>query len=153
MHDIWTDVKIAARRLRHAPGFALTAIVSLTMAIAANLVVFGVMNAAVLRPLNVANAGRLTMIEHQQQGYPSQSYPDYQDFRARNATFSDIAAYRISDAGVSTQGLAHKSWLYEVSGNYFDMLGVQPELGRVFHASDEHGPNLSLIHISEPTRP
>ncbi|MGB7135505.1 MAG: ADOP family duplicated permease [Acidobacteriaceae bacterium] len=141
MHDFWMDLRIAARRLRRAPGFVLVAVLSLTIAIAANLVVFGVMNAAVLRPLNVANASRLTMIVHREHGYISQSYPDYEDFRARNTAFSDMAAYRIEDAGLSTQGLAHKSWLYEVSGNYFDMLGIQPELGRVFHASDEKGPN------------
>lgn len=146
MHDFWTDVRVAGRRLRHAPGFAVVAVLSLTMAIAANLVVFGVMNAAVLRPLNVANAERLMMIEHKEHGYISQSYPDYEDFRARNSTFSDMAAYRINDVGLSAEGpsgggLAHKSWIYEVSGNYFDMLGVQPELGRMLHASDERGPN------------
>jgi hypothetical protein len=50
MHDIWMDVRIAMRRLRHSPGFVLVALLSLTMAIAANLVVFGVTNAAILRP-------------------------------------------------------------------------------------------------------
>jgi predicted permease len=141
MHDFRTDLRVAARRLRHSPGFALIAVLSLTIAIAANLVVFGVMNAAVLRPLNVAHADRLWMIVHREHGYISQSYPDFQDFRARNTTFSDMAAYRMSDAGLSTRGLAHRSWDYEVSGNYFDMLGVEPELGRFFHAGDEHGPN------------
>ncbi|MGC2299681.1 MAG: ABC transporter permease, partial [Acidobacteriaceae bacterium] len=142
MHELWNDLRIAARRLRHSPGFVLVAVLSLTMAIAANLVVFGVMNAAILRPLNVAGADRLQMIEHQQHGYISQSYPDYEDLRARNTTFSDMATYRIGEAAVSIRGsAAKKSWIYEVSGSYFDMLGVQPELGRLFHTSDEHGPN------------
>ena len=146
MADFLGDLRVAARRLRHAPGFVLVTVLSLTMAIAANLVVFGVMNAAVLRPLNVANADRLMMIEHKEHGYTSQSYPDYQDFRTRNSTFSEMAAYRINDVGLSAGGpsgggLAHKSWIYEVSGDYFDMLGVGPELGRMFHANDEHGPN------------
>jgi predicted permease len=116
MHDMWTDLRIAMRRLRHSPGFVLVAVLSLTMAIAANLVVFGVLNAAILRPLNVANADRLWMIVQKPARYISQSYPDYLDYRARNTTFSDIAAY-------------------------FDLLGARPELGRFFHASDEHGPN------------
>ncbi|HEY1809643.1 MAG TPA: ABC transporter permease, partial [Acidobacteriaceae bacterium] len=141
MHDFWTDLRIAARRLRHAPGFALTAILSLTMAIAANLVVFGVMNAAVLRPLNVAHGSPLWSIEHKEHGYISQSYPDFRDMRAQASTFSGIAAFRVSEAAVSITGPAQKSWLYEVSGNYFDTLGVRPELGRIFHSSDEHGPN------------
>jgi predicted permease len=135
-------LRIAARRLRHSPGFVLVAVLSLTMAIAASLVVFGVMNAAILRPLNVAGADRLQMLEQKPHGYISQSYPDYEDLRARNTTFSDMATYRIGEAAVSIQGsAAKKSWMYEVSGSYFDMLGVQPEVGRLFHTSDEHGPN------------
>lgn len=141
MYELLADLKIAARRLRHSPGFALTAILSLTMAIAANLIVFGVLNAAILRPLDVAHPDRLVMVVHGQHGYTNQSYPDYQDFRARNKTFSDMAAYRIGDVGLSTQGAARKTWMYEVSGNYFDLLGVQPEVGRLLHAADEHGPN------------
>jgi predicted permease len=141
MHEILSDLRIAIRRLRHSLGFVFVAVLSLTMAIAANLVVFGVMNAAILRPLNVANSGSLKMIEQKPHGYVSQSYPDFVDLRARNSTFTDIAAYRFNEAGLSAQGLAKKSWTYEVSGNYFDMLGVQPQLGRFFHASDEHGPN------------
>ena len=141
MREIWSDLKIAERRLRHAPGFALMAVLSLALAIAANLVVFGVMNAAVLRPLNVAGADRLYLVAQKPHGYITQSYPDYQDFRARNTTLSGMLAYRISEAGVSVQGLARKSWDYEVSGDYFDVLGVKPELGRFFHASEEHGVN------------
>ncbi|MFP5228052.1 MAG: ABC transporter permease [Acidobacteriota bacterium] len=141
MNDFLGDLRIAMRRLRRSPGFVLVAVMSLTMAITANLVVFGVMNAAVLRPLNVAGAGRLWMVVQKPAQSISQSYPDFEDYRARNRTFSDMAAYRIGIAGVNWQGVTKKSWSYEVSGNYFDMLGVQPELGRLFHASDEHGPN------------
>ncbi len=141
MQEIFNDVRIAARRLRHSPGFVLTVVLSLTMAIAANLVVFGVMNAAILRPLNVAGADRLQEIEHKEHGYISQSYPDYQDLRARNTTFSDMATYRLGEAALGLQGMVRKSWIYEVSGSYFDMLGVQPELGRLFHSSDERGEN------------
>ena len=80
-------------------------------------------------------------IAHKTHGEDSQSYPDYLDYRARNATFTDIAAYRLTAVGLSAGGTAKASWGYEVSGNYFDMLSVQPALGRFFHASDEHGPN------------
>lgn len=141
MSDFLGDLRIAARRLRHSPGFVLVAVLSLTMAITANLVVFGVLNAAVLRPLNVAGADRLWTIEHKEHGFISHSYPDFQDLRAQNSTFSDVAAFRIGDAAVSSGGLATKSWMYEVSGSYFDLLGVQPEAGRLFHASDERGVN------------
>ena len=141
MYEILNDLRIAMRRLRHSPGFVLVAGLSLTMAIAANLVVFGVTNAAILRPLHVAGADRVWMIVQKPAKYISQSYPDYLDLRSRNTTFTDMAAYRFSEAGVSTQGIAQKRWSYEVTGNYFDMLGVRPELGRFFHANEEHGPN------------
>ena len=141
MRDLWMDMRIAVRRLRRSPGFVVVAVVSLTAAIAANLVVFGVLNAAILRPLHVAGAERLWQIEHQEHGFMSHSYPDYQDMRAQNSTFSDMAAFRIDEAALNSGGAAKKSWIYEVSGSYFDMLGVQPEMGRLIHASDEHGPN------------
>jgi predicted permease len=141
MHDLMGDVRVALRRLRHSPGFVLVAVVSLTAAIAANLVVFGVMNAAILRPLNVAGADRLWTIEHQEHGYISHSYPDYQDLHAQNSTFSDMAAFRIDEAALRTGGTTKKSWIYEVTGSYFSMLGVHPEVGRLFYSSDEHGPN------------
>jgi predicted permease len=141
MYELWNDLRIAVRRLRRSPGFVMVALLSLTIGIAANLVVFGVVNAIVLHPLNVAGADRLWQVEQKPHGAISQSYPDYLDFRARNTTFGDMLAYRINNAGLSTQGMAQNTWITEVSGNYFDMLGVQPELGRLFHATDEHGPN------------
>lgn len=137
---LWRDIRYAARQLRRSPGFALTAILTLALGIGANVVVFGVLNALILRPINIPGADRLFEIEHQN-GDLTQSYPDYLDYRARNTTFMDIATYRIEDVGFSTGGSAHTSWIYEASGSYFDMLGVQPALGRVFHSSDEHGPN------------
>ena len=141
MHDAWTDLRIATRRLRRSPGFALMAVLSLTMAIAASLVVFGVLHAALHRQMGISDAGRVVMVVQKPAGYISQSYPDYADYRDRNTTFSGLAAYRISEAGFSAQGTTRKVWDYEVSGNYFDTLGVRPEVGRFFHANDEHGPN------------
>ncbi|MGH9599443.1 MAG: ADOP family duplicated permease [Terracidiphilus sp.] len=141
MRSIFADLRIAARRLRCSPGFTLTIVLTLTTAIAANLVVFGVINAAILRPLNVAHADRLFEIEQRQPGFITQSYPDVEDYRARNSAFAAIAAYRFGETGVATGGTATQAWNYEVTGNYFDMLGVQPELGRFFHASDERGIN------------
>jgi predicted permease len=141
MRDEWQDLKLAIRRLRRSPGFALTAVVSLTMAIAANLVVFGALNASVTREMGIAHADQVWQVLQRPQGFINQSYPDYQDFKARNNTFSDLAAYRPSQAAMRLQGGVRALWDYEVSGNYFDVLGVQPEVGRFFHANDEHGVN------------
>ncbi len=139
--DLGRDLRYAARQLRRSPGFALTAILTLALGIGANVVVFGVLNAMILRPLNVAGADRLLELSNQRPGDDNQSYPDYVDFKTRNSGFTDMAAYRLGYVGMSSGGNAEKSWEYEVSGNYFDMLGVQPQVGRFFHASDEHGPN------------
>ena len=141
LEDAARDVRYALRQLRRSPGFALTAIVTLALGIGANVVVFGVMNAILLRPLKVANPDRLMELEHRDVGDTSHSYPDYLDYRVRNSTFSELAAYRISDVGIGSGGTAQRGWMYEVSANYFDMLGVQPEVGRLLHSSDEHGPN------------
>ena len=144
------DIRYGLRQLCRTPGFALTAILTLALGVAANLIVFGVLNALLLRPLNVAGVDRLVEIVQKPQGYNSQSYPDYLDYRARNTTFSDIAAYRLTMAGMSIAGAAEKCWNFEVSGNYFDMLGIQPQVGRFFHARDEHGPNSApLIVLSD----
>ncbi len=141
MPTLLQDLRYAIRQLRKSPGFAITAILTLALGVGANVVVFSVLNALILKPLNVSKPERLYTVVHNSPGNDSQSYPDYLDFRSRNTTFSDMTAYRMTDAALSTGTSAEKRWDYEVSGNYFDMLGVQPALGRFFHLIDEHGPN------------
>jgi predicted permease len=141
MESLARDLRYAVRQLRRSPGFALTAILTLALGVAANVVVFGVLNALLLRPLNVADADSLFQVVQQPDGYTSQSYPDYVDYRARNRSFRDLLAYRLNILAFSAGAAAEKRWAYEVSGNYFDMLKVRPQLGRVLHESDEHGPN------------
>jgi predicted permease len=140
LEQLGRDVRYALRQLAHSPGFALTAVLTLGLGIGANVVVFGVLNAILLRPLNLPGADRLVQIE-QKDGGLTQSYPDFVDLRRRNTTFTDLATYRIGSAGLSIGNSAQQSWAYEASSNYFDMLGVQPALGRFFHESDEHGAN------------
>jgi predicted permease len=135
------DIRYGVRQLRRSPGFALTAILTLALGIGANVVVFGVLNALILRPINVPGAERLFEIEQKEAGNLTQSYPDYLDYRARNSSFSDMAIFRIDDASLTTGGSSRKCWLYEASGSYFDMLGVQPALGRFFHTNEERGAN------------
>jgi predicted permease len=136
------DVRFGLRVLLKSPGFTLVAVLTLALAIGANAVVFSMLNGLVLRPLNVPGAKSLALIE-QGGGIPMQSYPDYQDLRERNRSFDDLIAYQITRAGLDTGRSAVPAWIYEASGNYFDALGIQPYLGRFFHASDEHGPNSS----------
>jgi predicted permease len=135
------DLRFAVRRLRRSPTFTITALVTLILAISANAVVFSILNALVLKPLNVPQPTGLYNVVHEEQGYDNESYPDYADFQSKNTTFRDLAAYRLQNAGLTAGNAAFKCWYYRVSGNYFDMLGVQPAEGRLFHTDDEHGPN------------
>ncbi|MFZ0886199.1 MAG: ADOP family duplicated permease, partial [Candidatus Acidiferrales bacterium] len=82
---------------------------------------------------------------------PSQSYPDYLDLRDRNRSFDGLAAFNVAAAGLDAGDNPTTAWVLEVSGNYFDVLHIQPYLGRFIHASDEHGPNsVPYIVLSYP---
>jgi predicted permease len=97
------------------------------------------LNALVLRPLNLPQAEELYTIERGRSW--SQSYPDYLDIRDRSRSFTGLAAYGMAPAGLDADHQTSQVWLYEATGNYFDVLRVQPYLGRFFHATDEHGRN------------
>ena len=141
LESILADIRLALRQLRRAPGFAFAAILTLALAIGANAVVFSVMNAIVLRPLNVPQAESLYAIQHGDQPSGSQSYPNYLDLRDRNHSFDSLVAYNILQVGLDTGDNPSSVWGEEASGNYFDALGLQPYLGHFFHASDDRGPN------------
>lgn len=141
LEAIRADLKFALRQLWKHPGFALTAILTLTLGIGANVVVFSVLNALIVRPLNVSDPQRLYNVEHKQPGWYSQSYPDYLDYRDRNNTFDGMVAYDSMSAALATGKTTTKNFGYLASANYFDMLRVQPLLGRFFHANEEHGAN------------
>jgi predicted permease len=135
------DVRFSIRVLRKSPGFTIAAILTLALAIGANAVVFAVLNALILRPLNVPNADSLYTVEHGGYRDESFSYPDYLDLRDRNKSFDGLTAYILAPVGLDTGKNPTQVWSYEVTGNYFDTMMVQPYLGRFFHVADEHGPN------------
>ena len=142
LESLVNDVRYAARMLRKSPGFTLVAVLTLALAIGANAVVFAVMNALLLRPLNVPESESLWAIERNASFLdPSQSYPDYLDLRDRNRSFDDLAGWSPSEAGLDMGNNPSTAWLLEATGNYFDALRLHPYLGRFFHSADEHGPN------------
>jgi predicted permease len=141
MEILVKDVRFALRMLRKSPGFTAVAVVTLAVAIGANAVVFGVLNALILRPLNVPQAQSLYGLERGSDKAVNQSYPDYLDLRDRNRSFEDLAAYNVASVGLDTGNNPSSAWIMEVTENYFDALGIQPYLGRFFHGTDEHGPN------------
>jgi len=134
------DLRFSLRVLRKSPGFVVVAVLTLALAIGANAVVFAVLNALVLRPLNVPQSGTLYGLEHGDD-YGYQSYLNYLDLRDRNRSFNGLAAYTMTAAILDTGKNPAQAWVTEASGNYFDVLGIQPYLGRFFHHSDEHGSN------------
>jgi len=141
MTTLLQDLRFALRQLRKSPGFTVVTVVTLALGIGADAVVFSVLNGLILRPLNVPQAQSLYGIERASDKSLWQSYPDYLDLRDRNRSFDGLAAFNPAAVGLDTGKAPSKVWGYEVSGNYFDALGIQPYLGRFFHGSDEHGPN------------
>ncbi len=145
VENLLLDVRYALRVLRKSPAFTVVALLTLMLGIGANVVVFGVLNAVLLQPLDVSDPQSLYQIRHKQWMIGrllTTSYPAFEDFRQRNTTFSGMAGiYGYSHAALSWRNAVRNVHGDAVTGNYFDLLGVQPEVGRFFHAADEHGPD------------
>jgi predicted permease len=140
IESVLQDLRFAIRVLRKSRGFTAVAVATLAMAIGANAVVFGVLNALLLRPLDLPQEQTLYAIERSSDKVGYLSYPDYVDLRDRNRSFDSLAAYNIGQVALDTGVSASRDWIYQVSGNYFDALRIQPYLGRLIHPSDERGP-------------
>jgi predicted permease len=145
MKDLQLDIRYALRVLWKSPAFTLVALITLMLGIGANVVVFGIVNAVLLHPLDVSdpqNLYQLRLKPWTNFKLLTTSYPAFEDFRQRNTTFSEMAGFDGFSQATLRSGKAVMSVSgYEVTGNYFDLLGVQPEVGRFFHAADEHGSN------------
>ena len=145
VENLLLDVRYAVRVLRKSPAFTVVALLTLMLGIGANIVVFGVLNAVLLQPLDVSDPQSLYQIRHRQWMIGrllTTSYPAFEDFRRRNTTFSGMTGiYGYSHAALSWRNALRNVHGDAVTGNYFDVLGVQPEVGRFFHAADEHGPD------------
>jgi predicted permease len=140
------DARFAARQMLRAPGFAITAIVTLTLGITANLIVFGVLQALVLRPLNVPDAGKVMSLAPGGKG-PNLSYQEFRDIRDGNSVFSAVAADRVMDFGLEANGATHSVWGYEVSGQYFEVVNIKPLLGRLLARPDDDHPGAAQVAV------
>jgi predicted permease len=134
------DMRFGFRMMRKSPGFTTIAVLTLAIGIAANAVVFSVLNTLVLRPIDLPQAQNLYMVEEGKHHF-EQSYPNYTDLRDRTRAFESVLAFGVSLVGANSGQGSSPAWVYESSGNYFDVLRIQPYLGRFFHGSDERGPN------------
>ncbi len=145
--NLLRDVRFSVRVLKKSPGFTVVSALTLALAIGANSVVFAALNAIILRPLDLPQADTLYSVHRVTNKSASQSYPDYADMRDRNRSFDGLAAYNILQVGFDAGDSPSRCWIDAVSGNYFDVLRVQPYLGRFFHASDEHGSNSAPVVV------
>jgi predicted permease len=134
------DVRFALRVLRKSKGFTFAAVVTLGLAIGANAVVFGVMDALVLHTLSVPDAKSLYGTEYgADAGF--QSYPSYVDLRDRNHSFQDLAAFNFTlGTAIDPGNDPRAAGGFATTGNYFTVLDVHPYLGRLYTEGDEHGP-------------
>lgn len=143
MTTLLQDIRYALRQLRRAPGFTITAIVTLALGIGANVVVFGVLQAMLLRPIDTPQPKQVFNIEPNSVSWSTVSYPQFQDIRDRSTAFSQVAAYRINHYGVQAGNATRPLWGYEVTGQYFNLLRVQPFLGRMMQPADDDHPGAS----------
>ena len=144
------DLRFGARGLRNSPGFTTIAVASLAVGIGATTTVFSLANAALWRPLPVRDAASLVSVhERGPQGSRLHvlSYPDYLDYRAHGEAFSDVLAWTEADASLNLDGRAEAAYGMVVSGNYFSVLGVVPELGRLLTADDDKSPGAHPVAV------
>ena len=136
------DVRQAARGLRRRPLFALTAGLSIALAIAGNAAIFSLADALLLRaPAGVAEPGRLVDVGRTDRGagFDTLSYPNYADLRDHNQVFSALAAYDVEPIplGLAAGDGAVRVFASAVTGNYFDVLGTRMAIGRGFLAAED----------------
>ena len=133
-------LRYAIRQLRKNPTFTLVAVFSLALGIGATSCMFSVADALLLRPLPVPQSSQIVNVENSSPSNLHQqiSWLDFKDIQARNQTFSALVAYTDTSIGFKRQsdGLAHLTSAYLVSGSFFQDLKVQPQLGRAFRLDE-----------------
>lgn len=154
------DLRFAWRQIRKAPGFAATAIVTLALGIGATTAIFSLLDQALLRSLPVRNPQQLVLLEatpyevwngdsDSNGGDPEAyfSYPMYKDLQDKNQVFDGLIAMFQTQAGVTWQKQSSLAATELVSGNYFDVLGVRPAVGRLLRQQDDQVRNGSPVAV------
>jgi putative ABC transport system permease protein len=142
MSNIWQDIKYGFRRLLKNPGFSVIVVLTLALGIGANSAVFSVFDNVILQLLPVRNPKELVLIEVDGSQAPGMamsdnhqtvhSYPQYIDFRDHMEVFSGVIARTYLTMIFTQGGRGDRISGEMVSGNFFDVLGIKPECGRLF---------------------
>jgi hypothetical protein len=136
MSDAWGDLRFGVRVLLKRPGFTVVALLTLALGIGANAAIFGVVDAILFKPLPFAHPERLVQIWERDQksgdDHDSVMAANYLDWKSRSHAFEELAAH--AGTSVNLTGLAEPERIRagRVSASLLQLLGVQPEIGRVF---------------------
>ena len=138
--DLWQDLRYSTRTLLKKPGFTLIAVVTLALGIGANTAIFSVVHSVLLRPLPFPEPERLVVLATTGVGATYRAgvaYPDYVDWRTRAQSFEDTACFL--NTGFNLAGVEPPVGVpgRRVNWNFFPMLGVKPQLGRLFAEPDD----------------
>ena len=133
------DLRYAIRTLIKKPGFVAIAVITLTLGIGANTAIFSLVNTVLLRPLPVDQPQQIVSVSlrGKDDAMSAFSFPNYRDFRDRNEALSGLLVYRFVPLSLSRGGSNERVWGFEVSGNYFEVLGVKPIAGRMFTGEED----------------
>jgi predicted permease len=143
LEDLLQDLRYALRVLTRSPAFSLVSVLSLALGIGVNATVFGFVNAVMLRPLALPDHAELVRI--QDDNLPA--YSDYLAFNERAPVFRGLAAYEFDSYQLTVGDTAARADVALVSGNYFDVLGVRPALGRAFSADEGAQPGAAAVAV------
>src|SRR6266581_1786553 len=149
MRSLIKDIRYGFRSFLKRPAFTAIAIVTLALGIGANTAIFSLVNTVLLRPLPVPNPKQIVSVSLSGKTDPllAFSYPNYRDFRDRNTVLSGLLVYRFAPLSLSREGGNERVWGYEVSGNYFDVLGVPAFRGRMFSPEEDRARNASPLAV------
>ena len=147
MNGFVHDLRYGLRQMAKSRGFTATALIVLAVGIGANTAIYSLLDQALLRSLPVKEPNRLVLVRHSGRDEGASylrtdndfyfSYPMYRDLRDHNTVFSGLMATDWAQVGIEWHNQPERVDAELVSGNYFDVLGVQPALGRLLVPSDD----------------
>ncbi len=151
LEDLWKDLRYAARVCAKSPGFTAVAVLSLALGVGANFVIFMFVDEMLLRPMPVPQPQQVVAVFEStpQAGKSAASYADYVDLRDRNTSFEGLMAFTTVNIGFAARSgdAPHTKDGQLVTGNYFDVLGVKPALGRSFLPQEDQVPGRDAVVI------